>query len=465
MRRGLAAFLLVGLTATLALAANGYEQPRTVPSFYKEVLPILQRRCQSCHRPGQVAPMALLTYQQTRPWARAIKTHVINRTMPPWFADPAHGRFTNDRSLSQSEVGAIVSWVDGGAPPGDPKDAPAPVQWPDHGWQINPDVIVTLPAFQVPASGVVEWQSLAIPSPFEKDTWVEAVELLPGEPSVAHHICFEFQKPRPDVVHYRYEWPEVPRDESGVAVRGGLLSRLVEWIRPSSAYFTRHVGSSDVQRHSGRPTLKANGTFCYVPGMSVHDFRPFEAAKLVPGGSNIVLTIHYEPVGKAVVDTVRIGFKLANTDLKRKFVEIAVNGATDDEGFAIPPNDPNYAPPVNIEITEDSELVWLWPHMHVRGKDVTYRLVSANGNSDIILRIPRYDFQWQIAYETSIKVSRGSRLLAEAHYDNSRRNRANPNPGAWVYPGDQSWEEMFTPAFGLVVNRDVDEGKLTVRVR
>src|SRR5438874_13497505 len=164
-------FVAAGIAAlvpgTHTIGVRAADAPVT---FAKDILPILQKNCQSCHRPGQVAPMSLLTYRDTRPWAKAIKTAVTMRKMPPWFADPKYGHFTNDSSLKQSEIDTLVKWADSGAAEGDPKEAPAPVEWPTGGWGIRPEVVVDLPPHEVPAKGVLEWELIAIPSPFKGDT-------------------------------------------------------------------------------------------------------------------------------------------------------------------------------------------------------------------------------------------------------------------------------------------------------
>ena len=166
-------------------------------TFHKDVEPILQKNCQSCHRPGQIAPMSLLSYQAARPWARAIKTKVVAREMPPWFADPQHGKtYITDRSLAQADIDTIAKWVDAGAPEGDPKDAPPPVEWPKDGWSIQPDVVVRGPSFKVPArppSNVIEWTTIIVPTGFTKDTWITSVEIKPSDLQTTHHICISFQ--------------------------------------------------------------------------------------------------------------------------------------------------------------------------------------------------------------------------------------------------------------------------------
>ncbi len=180
---------LVGL-AVVALAAAVDPTPVT---FSKDVLPILQKNCQSCHRPGQVAPMSLLSYQDARPWARAIKNAVIQKKMPPWFADATYGHFTNDRSLSQHDIETLAKWADTGASEGDPHAAPPAIEWPKDAWTIQPEEVMELPPHDVPAKGVLEWELIAFPAPFKGDAWLTSMEILPGAAEVVHHICFSFE--------------------------------------------------------------------------------------------------------------------------------------------------------------------------------------------------------------------------------------------------------------------------------
>jgi hypothetical protein len=398
-----------------------------------------------------------LTFKDARPWAKAIKTKVMDRSMPPWFADPAHGTFTNDRSMSTREIDVIRRWVDGGAAEGDPRHAPQPVVWPENGWQIKPDHIVSLPDRAVPARGTIEWESLALPFPVKHDVWLTSVEILAGEPSVVHHICFSIEKHNPATVYGRYEWQVRPRDAKGVEVEKSLFSRVSNRLQPT--FQARMAGSSDVLTVPGESTLSPSGTMCYVPGLSTHDYRLHNAAKFVPAGSDIVVTFHYLTTGKAAIDRSKIGFTVTKTPPAKQFVELAPSAGRD---LAIPPYESNYAAPrFELQILRDAELVWMWPHMHLRGKDITYTLIRPDGTSTIVLKVPKYDFNWQLGYLTSVKVPAGSRLRVDAHYDNSKGNRANPDPSAWVRVGKQSWEEMLTPAFGLVVDRNVSRRSLT----
>jgi hypothetical protein len=444
MHRGILACALAALAAgVMTAAAPRAADPAASPvTFTKDVLPILQRHCQSCHRPGQIAPMSLLTYADARPWARAITLRVAAREMPPWFADPAHGRFANERRLEPRDIDTLAAWADQGAPEGDPKDAPPPVTWPAGGWDIAPDVVVNGPQFPVPANGVVEWTYITVPSGVKTDTWVTSIEVRPTEPSVTHHICVSIVPHAPDVRFEAPEWEQRNRDDRGI-----------EPLKPKG-YQRRKTLSRWVQ------AAKRNGNeACYVPGTSALDLRPYGAAKLIPAGSDLVFTLHYTPNGKDVVDRPRVGFTVAREPPRRRYAMFVTNGPMDAETFRIPANDPNWAaPPVESVFTADAAFVWASPHMHLRGKDMTYTLVFPDGRSQIVLRVPRFDYNWQLGYALAepIPVPKGTRLRVEAHYDNSRGNRYNPDPDTPVYWGDQNWEEMLSPFFGITLDPQVD---------
>jgi hypothetical protein len=462
------------ILAVLAVTAGIPATESDPVTFYKDVLPILQKNCQSCHRPGQVAPMSLITYNETRPWAKAMKAAVATRKMPPWFADDKYGHFTNDRSLEQADIDLLVKWVDTGAVEGDPKTAPAPIEWPTGGWAIRPEVVMDLPHHEVPAKGVLEWELIALPSPFKGDTWVTSMEILPGDASVVHHICFSFEKHQPTTVYNRYEWVQVPRDESGNPTPGN--SGFGEL--PGMIIASRDVGSTEVKLRQGKPTLKQNLDFCYLPGNTFDDYRGWNAGKLVPAGSDIIISLHYTTNGTKVVDQTKIGFTVAKTPPPNKFV---VQGAGEDTPvivptaaseraafasaynptFVIPPNVDNYvAPPMDITFLRDVEIVRLRPHAHVRGKSAQYTLTYPDGKNEIVLSVPRYDFNWQLSYGTSLKVPKGTRMRFEFTYDNSLNNKYNPDPNRWVYQGFQSWEEMMAPNLGFLLDRDTDVGGL-----
>jgi hypothetical protein len=454
--------LLVLAPLWVAAPTASQDSARAV-TFHTDVLPVLQRNCQSCHRPGQIGPFSMMTYKDTRPWARAIKQAVASRAMPPWFANPRYGHFNNDRSLKQAEIDTIVGWVDGGAPEGDPGDAPPPVEWPEGGWQIKPDVSFDLPPYPVPARGIREWERIAFPAPFKEDTWVTSVEILPGVPAVVHHMCFGFQKHRPTTPYNLFEWMEVPRDEDGVMkTRDGTTRGPREGI-----VVTRQPGSTEEQRRPGRALLVHDGTneFCYLPGLPYEDYRPVNAGVFVPAGSDMIVSLHYTSTGLGVVDRSRVGFTTTKVAPAKKFLpQDGPEGENPPVGvrqanatLAIPPYAGHHpGPPAEVRFLKDVELVWFRPHAHVRGKSVQYTLTYPDGREEIVLDVPRYNFNWQLTYRTSLKIPRGSTMHVQFFYDNSTANKYNPDPGKWVYYGGQSWEEMGTPNMGFLIDRDAD---------
>jgi hypothetical protein len=376
--------------------------------------------------------------------------------MPPWFADPKYGHFANDRALKQSEIDTIVAWADGGAKEGDGKDAPPPVAWPADGWQIQPDYVVKGPEYDVPAKGVLEWTNYVVPSGFTKDTWITSLEIKPSALAVTHHICVSFIAHTPEVKYGVPLWIDKQRDESGSEVpRAKGEKRRLPGL-PG-------VLGDDRERLAARSANPGGSEGCYVPGLQATDYRIFNAAKLVPANTDIVFGVHYTTIGTAMTDKPLLGFTLAKEPPQRRFISYNTQpaGGVDGETFRIPPNDGNWAsPPAEILFNEDAQLVWMMPHMHLRGKDMTYRLEYPTGEKQIVLSVPHYDFNWQLGYNTDVKIPKGSKMTVEAHFDNSPNNKFNPDPNRPVYYGDQTWEEMMSPFFGIVVDMKVDPKKV-----
>jgi len=447
----------VAFAALIAVAASSVtlaQAPAAAagPTFHKDIEPILQKNCQSCHRPGQIAPMSLLSYTAARPWARAIKTKVVAREMPPWFADPHQNvEYRTDRSLEQEEIDLIAKWVDAGAPEGDPKDAPPPVEWPKDGWVIQPDYIVRGPSFKVPArppSNVIEWTVIIVPTGFTKDTWITSVEIKPSDLQVTHHICIGFSLHHDAVQYYTPVWADKPRDEEGVE------------IRPENG-----AASGRARDFRGAPADEGGETSggCYLPGNQAFDYRPFNAGRLVPAGANIVIAQHYTPSGKETVDFPQIGFTIAKETPKYRWVSGQAGGGG---RLAIPPNEPNYeAPPGVVEFTTDVQFVMMMPHMHVRGKDMSFTVEYPDGRKQVALSVPKYDFNWQMQYVLSspLNLPAGSKVHVAAHYNNSVSNKFNPNPNRWVYTGNMTWEEMMSPFYGVLVPANIEPRQVIKR--
>jgi hypothetical protein len=438
IRMATTAVFVVLITCVSGFAAQG-----TV-TFHKDVEPILQKNCQTCHRPGQVAPMSFLTYQDVRPWAKAMKSAVVTRKMPPWFADPHYGSFVNDRSLKQNDIDIVAKWVDDGAPEGNLKDAPPPVQWPT-GWLIQPDIVVDGPTTDVPANtknNVVEWITVIMPTGFTKDTWVSSVQIRPEFPGVTHHICISYIPHSPRYKYGVAYWTDKERDAEGSAL-------------PDQPTF---LGPGVRRSSTGDTTPPPGGAEdCYLPGNFAADYRSIDAAKLIPAGSDITFNLHYTPNGKAVTDHVKVGFTVLDAPPKRRYMSFLTTSPTSPKDFAIPPNDGNWqSPPAEVTFLQDAELVYLMPHMHFRGKDMTYILEYPDGRKQTILNVPNYDFNWQLGYYTSVKVPKGTVMHVDAHFDNSANNKFNPNPNKTVYYGSMTWEEMMNPFYGVVISIDAD---------
>ncbi len=420
----------LGCVALASAATTSGNQPVT---FNKDVLPVLEKNCQTCHRPGEAAPMSFLSYQTTRPWAKAIKAAVLTKKMPPWFADPHFGKFSNDRTLSQPEIDTLVAWADSGAKEGDPKDAPKPLNFVE-GWRIGkPDMVLTMPtAFDVPASGTVDYQYIIIPTGFTEDKYVQMAEARPGDPSVVHHIIAFIREPgNPWLKDAKPGVPFVPREEQ----------RKAQLEAERTGKRNRGEGGG-----FGGDMLAG-----YAPGTVPNIMLPGEA-KLIKAGSDIVLQLHYTATGKATTDLSRVGLIFSKEKPKVRVLSLAATTAN----FAIPPQDPNYRVDAKIQLQQDATLVNLLPHMHFRGKDFEYRIVYPTGEKETLLRVPNYDFNWQLTYDlaTPKLLPAGTIIECTAHYDNSANNRFNPDPTKEVHFGEQTWEEMMFGFFDVAVPID-----------
>ncbi|MGD0362695.1 MAG: cytochrome c [Bryobacteraceae bacterium] len=412
--------LLLGVCGSALLSAA------TVPpqtTFYKGVLPVIQNRCQECHRPGEAAPMPFVTYKDVRPWAKAIREAVITRKMPPWPADPHFGKFSNDRSLSREEIDTLVAWADGGALEGDPAEAPKPARFVD-GWGIHkPDAIFEMPnEFNVPASGTVDYQYIVIPSGFTEDKWVQEAEARPGNRRLVHHIIAFIRPPGS-------EW--LKEAQPGVPfVR----------VKKENREKRKHRQDDD----AAPPELLVG----FAPGMPPAILRPGQA-KLVKAGSDFVFQMHYTANGKPGTDRSRIGIVFAKEPPRERVYTVAAQ----NDKFEIPAGAANYEVESDITLQEPAKLVNMMPHMHLRGKDFEYTAFYPSGESEVLLRVPKYDFSWQLYYYPAEQkvLPAGTRLHCVAHFDNSPNNPANPDATQAVRWGDQSWEEMMIGFFDVAM--------------
>jgi peroxiredoxin len=406
------------------LAGKVVSQPKTEPAgcliaraikpkdtgsitYTKHVSRILQNRCQECHRPGQIGPMPLVSYEDALSWSEMIREVVSEKRMPPWHADPRHGKFLNDRSLSAADRDTLLGWIKQGCPKGDAADLLAEKKW-DSGWSIGkPDVVFEMPyEIKVPAEASargIAYKYVIVPTSFTEDKWVLAAEARPGAREVVHHI----------IVYVG--------DRSGL---GGLLGGRA-----------RSGPSAERADGIGNGFLAA-----YAPGDMPLILRPGQAKK-VSKGAVLVFQMHYTPDGVERKDRSSVGLIFAKEPPKNEVRTRAIAQSR----FQIPAGAKAHQVESKTIFDRDIDLISLLPHMHLRGKDFEYVAVYPDGKKETLLSVPKYDFNWQTSYRLAkpIRLPAGTRIECTAHFDNSENNLNNPDPTKAVRWGDQTWQEMM----------------------
>ena len=372
------------------------------PTYTREIAAILDRRCVGCHRPGQVGPFALTSYRAAAKRASAIAAAVEGGSMPPWHADPRWGQFRNDARLTDPEKALLLGWIAADCPEGNPADRPPPILRTE-GWTIDqPDLVVAIPApFTIPAQGVIAYQSFEVDPGFAEDRWIQAVEIRPGNRRVVHHVTVFLKD---------------PASRHDLDAQGELGSYCLATTTP------------------GAPALTL------PPGI----------AKRVPAGWRFVFVIHYTAIGLIQTDQTSLGLVFADPSTVRQ--EVATNLLVDPD-LTIPPRVANHRVERSQILTADVLLLGMFPHMHVRGKSFRFEATWPDGRTEVLLDVPRFDFNWQNRYElaTPRRLPAGTTLRGVAHFDNSAANPANPDPDATVRAGPQSWDEMFNGYYDLVL--------------
>jgi peroxiredoxin len=360
------------------------------PTYAQEVAAILQRRCQECHRPGEIGPFPLLTYDDAKRRTRRIREAVLEQRMPPWHADPRYGRFVNDRRLPQHERDTLLAWIDSGAARGDDKDLPPPLKFV-QGWKIGePDRVFAMDReFRVPATGVLDYQRFVVDPGFKEDVWVQAAECRPGNRKVVHHILVYILAPgRRD-----------PYDPDGTA------ATLVGW----------------------------------APGDMPARYAP-DTARRIPAGSKLLFEVHYTPDGTEQTDRSSVGVRFA----KRPPAHSVEMNILANMFLMIPPGASNTEGQLTFTFPQDALVLSFMPHMHLRGISARYELTYPDGATETLLAVPDYDFGWQSVYrlDKPLRVPKGSKLKWIGRWDNSADNPRNPDPTKAVHWGLQTWDEM-----------------------
>jgi mono/diheme cytochrome c family protein len=370
-------------------------------SYAKEIAPILQDKCIACHQVGGVGPWAMTSYEMVQGFAPMIREVVRTMRMPPWHADPHHGSFVGVRALSNEQRKLLVHWIEAGAPRGGGQDPLLAVKPDTDEWKHGdgkPDLVVEIPAYEIPATGVIEYQYPTVKNPLGRDVWMTALEIHPGARSAVHHIIAQD--------------PVV-----GTGPRGG-----------------GNLGG-------------------FAPGMSPVVY-PQDTGVLFPKDANFVFQMHYTPNGKAVTDVSKVGFWFREADDPPKYPLHLT--ALVDFRFEIPPGAKEHTTTVSRQIARDMLIYNIMPHSHLRGKLGRMTAIYPGGREEVLLNVPKYDFNWQTVYEFKEpkKIPAGSKLVWTFAWDNSTQNPANPDPQASVRWGDQTFEEM---GIGFMRFRYLDE--------
>lgn len=409
-------------------------------TYSRDVAPILYRKCTTCHHPNDIAPMSLLDYKSARPWARAIRQAVLLKRMPPWFADPASGHFSNDPSLDESERQTIIRWVDEGAQEGNAGDLPPAPTYVD-GWRIGkPDAVFDIGQdYVLKGTAIDQYVYFTVPTNFTEGHWVQAVELRPGNRKVVHHA------------HVSVIEPDAPKKVSGAPKNGRSFSDYLfhtsdglRHMRPDAPVV------NDACSYNGpeidRLHIAGEGALAsYLPGMPPDTYRN-GTAKWIPAGAKLRFQIHYHHTAsnpeESVTDRTSVGLIFAAAPPRYPLRRLDV----DNDFFAISPGNPAQEVKQCATFESDSLLLSLTPHMHYRGKDARFEIQRPGQQPETLLFVPKYDFNWQLKYQLQdpVFVPKGTRLIITFHYDNSANNSANPDSSRTVRWGEPSQEEMMS---------------------
>jgi hypothetical protein len=407
-------WVVVGILALGTFAAAGAAAAADTPTFTKDVAPIFQAKCEACHRPDSMAPMSLQTFEEARPWARSIKARVLAQQMPPWHIDKTVGiqEFKNDRSLSEKEIATIVAWVDGGAPKGDPKDMPAPVQWPgEQGWLLaknfgatEPDLVIRSTPWTQKAGANDAWWKPVVETGLTEPRWLRAIEVRPSTVKgrkITHHVVLRLQQEEPD------ELAQNQRDPFGNVIPGTFM----EW----------------------------------AVGKQGEVMRP-DSGKLMLPGSKIVFDIHYSDGGEEITDTVDVGLYFYPKGQEPKYRQVLhLMGATNAGGVDIPPNTVK-ATEGYFVLRQNGRVESFQPHMHLRGKAMSMEAILPNGQTHVLSHVSDFNFNWHNSYlyadSAAPLLPKGTILKITAWHDNTASNKSNPDPNVWVGYGDRTVDEM-----------------------
>ena len=439
---------LVVLSTTMANSGPNSGVKKEV-TFNKDIAPILYKNCAECHRPNDIAPMALMSYKDARPWARSIKERVLTRDMPPWSPDSKYGEFTNDHRLAQNDIDTIVAWVDQGAKEGEAKDLQhVPEFTSTSGWRLGkPDAVFDIGKEFTVTPGMPDTiMNFIVPTNFKEDKWVTAAEILPGNRKVVHHVIAFIQTPEMIAQFQKGEGRARALMQSDVFYRDGTLMKVKADAAVIDDGCGNPNGGSAFKRPSASEGGDAFGLFLagYAPGKGI-DVFPAGTAKKVPAGSMLVFQMHYSSYGGKFDgqqgDRTRLGLHFASKPPERSLNTVGIQ----NHYFKLPAGDGNHEVTACYTFDADVHLTSYMPHMHLRGKDMKYDVVYPDGRQETLLWVPKFSFNWQTMYylKKPVALPKGTKLIVTAHFDNSEKNKFNPDPTKTIRWGDPTYEEMM----------------------
>ena len=444
-------FVAAGVTGSMILSASGSASSGTRKdvSFNKDVASIFYKNCAECHRANDIAPMALMTYKESRPWARSIKEKVLNREMPPWSPDPKYGEFSNDHRLAQKDIDTIVAWVDQGAKEGDPKDlGQTPEFTTTDGWRLGkPDAIFDIGKDFTVKPGMPDTiENFIVPTNFKEDKWVTSAEILPGNRKVVHHVIAFIQTPEMIEQFKKGEGRARALLQSDVFFRDGSLLKVKSDAPIIDDGCGNANGGSAFPRPSASEGGDAFGLFLagYAPGKGI-DVFPAGTAKKVPAGSMLVFQMHYSSYGGkfegAQGDRTRLGLHFTSKPPEKSLNTVGIQ----NHYFKLPPGDGNHEVTACYTFDAPVRLTSYMPHMHLRGKDMKYDVIYPDGRQETLLWVPKFSFNWQTMYylKRPVSLPKGTKLIVTAHFDNSDKNKYNPDATKAIRWGDPTYEEMM----------------------
>jgi Copper type II ascorbate-dependent monooxygenase, C-terminal domain len=436
LRRILLLLFCLGLCGIVFAARRHDDIPKADVTYSKNVAPILQKNCVVCHRPNDIAPMSLMTYDEVLPFARMMREDVVQRKMPPWHADPTVGDFTNDPRLSDTDIATLDAWVKDGTKKGDDKDLPqAAVLTP--GWHIKPDVVLTIPEHLVTKADQDDYEYIYVATNFTEDKWVQAAEVLPGDRRVVHHATVSVVN-QAELAKHQAEHAKADAGVDQYHYRTGQVLH----IRPDAPVIDDGCSAPNGGGVPGESSGYLNIVpAIYLPG-HLAETRPPGYALRIPAGSYLQFQIHYSNHhALEVKDRTSIGLVFAREPVKHEIGQYEIW----NNMFLIPPNDDNHRVTSCFTLPKDVIAVAYTAHMHFRGKSMTTKAIYPDGHEQVLLNVPHYDFRWQETYflKNQFLLPKGTKLMTVAYFDNSKNNPLNPDPSKSLRWGEPSDEEMM----------------------